>query len=89
MKRIARPFKSLPKDILSRGGLHAGLIRIKSRWDQPGDAFAAVPYRNRWFYIADDDLRSKAYMMLVGSIYSLQSGDLPTVTPLLTLPVGR
>jgi hypothetical protein len=49
----------------------------------------AVPYRNRWFYIADDDLPSKAYMMLVGSIFSLQAGDLPMVTPLLTLPVGR
>jgi hypothetical protein len=89
MKRIARPFKSLPKDILSRGGLHAGLIKVKSRSEQPADAFASVLYRNRWFYIADDDLRSKAYLMLIGSIFSLQSGDLPTVTPLLTLPVGR
>ena len=88
-KQIATPFKDLPGDLTFRRGLHAGLIRIKSSPENPTNAYAAIPYRNRWFYIADDDLSSKAYLMLVGSIYSLQSGDLQSAAPLLTLPVGR
>jgi len=88
-RRIARPFKPLPGYLVSRRGPHAGLINIRARGGQPGDAYVSVPYRGRWFYIADDDLRSKAYLMLVGSIFSLQSGDLQTAAPVLTLPVGR
>ncbi len=88
-KQVATPFKDLPGDLTYRKGLHAGLIKIKSSAGNPANAYAAVPYRNRWFYVADDDIRSKAYLMLVGSIYSLQSGDLQSAAPLLTLPVGH
>jgi hypothetical protein len=88
-KQVATPVKDLPGELKSREGLHAGLIRIKSSAEKTANAYAAIPYRNRWFYIADDDIRSKAYLMLVGSIYSLQSGDLQSAAPLLTLPVGR
>jgi len=88
-RRIARPFKSLPGELTSRKGPHTSLISIRAAGSQPGESYIAVPYRGRWFYIADDDLRSKAYLMLVGSIFSLQSGDLPSAAPVLTLPVGR
>jgi hypothetical protein len=88
-KRTARPFSPPTGELISRKGLHAGLIKVRSQDTQPDDAYVAVPYRGRWFSIADDDLRSKAFLMLVGSIFSLQSGDLQTVAPVLTLPVGR
>ncbi|MDZ4165243.1 MAG: hypothetical protein U1C55_08955, partial [Smithellaceae bacterium] len=90
LKQIARPFiKPSAGEITTRKGLHSGLIKVRHQWTEPGDAYVAVPYRGRWFYIADDDLPSKAYLMLAGSIFSLQSGDLQTAAPVLTLPVGR
>ncbi len=88
-RRIARPFRKPPLDQADRRGLHAGLIRVGTSSAKPADAFAFISYRNRWFYIADEDLVSKAYFILVGSIFSLQSGELQTAGPLLTLPVGR
>jgi hypothetical protein len=88
-KKVATPFKELPGELKFRHGLHAGLVRIKRSAEKPADAYVAVPYRNHWFYVADEDIHSKAYLMLVGSIYSLQSGDLQSAAPLLTLPVGR
>lgn len=87
--RTARPFTPPAGGLTARKGLHAGLINVRSQGTQPDDAYVAVPYRGRWFSIADDDLRSKAYLMLVGSIFSLQSGELQIVAPVLTLPVGR
>jgi hypothetical protein len=76
--------------VASRNGLHAGLIKIKSQSTQPTSYFVAVPYRNRWFYIDDRDIKSKIFFMVLNSIFSLQSGDLPTTaSPLLTLPVSR
>ncbi len=76
-------------DIMNRKGLHQGLIAVKNSTTRPENAYTAVFYRNRWYYIADDDARSKAYFVLVGSLFSLQSGELKTAQPLLTLPVNQ
>lgn len=87
---VSIPFKPSTDDVASRNGLHAGLIKIKSQSTQPTSYFVAVPYRNRWFYIDDRDIKSKIFFMVLNSIFSLQSGDLPTTaSPLLTLPVSR
>ncbi len=88
-KGIARPVASIDEGLMKVGGLHMGLIRVKSKSARPVDSYVAVPYRNRWYYIDDTDLRSKSYMMLIGSIFSLQSGDLQPVTPLLTIPTSN
>lgn len=50
----------------------------------PGTAFAAVFYRDHWFYIEDSDLESKTTFGLLAQLVSLQSGD-QRVTPILTL----
>jgi hypothetical protein len=76
-------------DLGSREGIHTGLIRIKSAAGRPGSAFVAVPYRGLWFYIDDSDIETKRGFMLLSSVFSLQSGDLPPMAPVLTLPVGR
>jgi len=88
-KGIVRTVAAIDEDLMQVGGLHTGLIRVKSKTVRPVDSYVAVPYRNRWYYIDDTDLRSKAYMMLLGSIFSLQSGDLQPMTPLLTLPASN
>ncbi len=88
-KEIARPFSPLgQEDLASCKGLHAGLIRIKSSSAPVNDSYVSIAYRNRYFYIQDNDMTSKAYLMLMESIFSLLSGDIESVKPLITLPVG-
>jgi len=87
--RIVRPFQPLPDDFAHRSGPHKGLVRVKAQSAYPDNAYIAIPYRSHWFYLADDDVQSKIFLSLVKTIYSLQSGDLQTVEPILTIPVGR
>jgi hypothetical protein len=63
------------------------LMRIRSGNERPADAFAAVQYRNRWFWVDDRDLNSKRMFVFLMMFMSLtESGALPQA-PLLTIPV--
>ena len=79
----------LGENMMKRKGLHQGLVNVRSSSVRPSDAYVSVYYRGRWYYIADDDARTKAYFVLVGTIFSLQAGELHTAQPLLTLPVNQ
>jgi len=86
---LTQKYEFLKGDIMNRKGLHQGLIVVRTSTTLPKDAYTAVFYRDRWYYIADDDVRSKAYFVLVGTLISLQAGELKTAQPLLTLPVNQ
>ena len=43
---------------------HAPLLRVHSGPGEPTGAFAAVPYEGQWFWIANDDWRSKRVVIL-------------------------
>ena len=58
-----------------------------SRLRPPGAAFA-VRHRGRWFYIADADRSTKSTFLLLSQLFTLQTGDVEEVKPVLTLPVG-
>jgi hypothetical protein len=62
-------------------------VRVAKR--PPTDAFISVRHRQHWFYIADDDVTSKATFMLLTNAFSLQAGDAHTVAPTLTIPLNR
>jgi hypothetical protein len=66
-----------------------GWIRIRSSRGKPDDATVAVRYQGYWFSIANTDIRSKDTFALVKLLYQMQAGDVPTVQPLLTLPVAQ
>lgn len=55
----------------------------------PEDASVGTFYRDRWFYIADADLESESTFALLMQLFSLQSGNVQSGGPILTLPVGR
>jgi hypothetical protein len=62
------------------------LMRISSGGERPADAYAAVRYRNRWFWIDDRDLNSKRTFRFLMMFTSLaESGGLPQM-PILTIP---
>ncbi len=66
-----------------------GLMRIRNQRTQPSDAYVAVPYRGRWFYIDDSDLDTKSTFALVSQLFELQSGNIKHAGPTLTIPVSN
>lgn len=64
------------------------LITIRNCPHCPTNAYAAVKYRDRWYYIHDQDIESKKTFVLLLQLYNLQGGAMVQPPPLLTLPLG-
>ena len=64
------------------------LFHVRASSEKPSNAFTRVNYRDKWFYIADDDLTSKSTFMLLAQLFWLQAGDIRNLEPTLTIPVG-
>jgi hypothetical protein len=62
------------------------MIRIQSGPRHPGDAFAAVPYRDYWFWIDDRDLMSKATFSFLMFIFNLVDTGSKEGAPVITIP---
>ena len=64
-----------------------GLV-IKSSSSRPSQRLA-VSYRDHWYYIADDDLRSREIFMVFAELFRLAfNPGVNQNVPILTLPVG-
>ena len=62
------------------------LLQVGNSLERPGDAFIAVNYRNRWFWVDDRDLKSKRIFRFLLMFASMsETGVLPQA-PLLTIP---
>ncbi len=74
---------------VDRPGEEIGLpVRIHSG-AKPSDAYAAVRYRDTWFWIDDRDVPSKRTFTFLMILFSLaEAGQSPTA-PLVTVPAGR
>lgn len=66
----------------------AQLINIPQSNSYPSKAFVAIPYRGKWFFIADTDLNSKATFSLLLNILSLQTTG-GGAAPGLSLSIGN
>ena len=62
----------------------APLVRIQCSPGKPADAFVAVPYRGKWFWIDDRDVASKSIFSFLMFMFSLTEtggqGGAPVVT---------
>lgn len=67
-------------------GTTAGNIRIGCSRTRPGDAFVAVAYRNRWFWIDDRDLRTKRAFAFMMMLFTLADSGEREGLPLITIP---
>jgi hypothetical protein len=65
-----------------------GNFLVHAQKRRPRSAEVAVPYRGYWFYIAPDDVKSRAVLAILEVVFALQESDGKSVGPLLTLPVG-
>ncbi|MBV8555614.1 MAG: hypothetical protein JO116_08610 [Planctomycetaceae bacterium] len=66
----------------------AGLFCVRAQRHRPCNAEVAVKYRGYWFYIAPDDVNSRAVLTIFEVLFSLQESDGKQLGPLLTLPLG-
>jgi hypothetical protein len=66
----------------------AGQFFVHSQKHRPRRCEVAIQYRGYWFYIAPDDVKSRAALAILEIVFALQESDGKNVGPLLTLPVG-
>jgi hypothetical protein len=66
----------------------AGNFMVHAQKHRPKNAEVAVKYRGYWFYIAANDVKSRAALAFLAMLFALQESNGKSVGPLLTLPVG-
>jgi hypothetical protein len=74
-----------------RGGavrLFAPEVKVRTSPEPPGAAFVVVRYQGDWYYIANNDLRSRQLFTLCMLLYSLAQSGKPLQLPVLTIPTG-
>jgi hypothetical protein len=91
MTTLAGQIDVPPEDIASgrtypNGGQDNRLVTIQTSPAAPTDAFTSVAYRNKWFYIEDTDLTSKATFTLIMLLSTLASTPSESAPPMITIP---
>jgi hypothetical protein len=61
-------------------------VEIKTSKDKPADAFAAVRYRNQWFWVDDRDWRTKRAFTAVMFLFTMTESGCNDRLPLITIP---
>jgi hypothetical protein len=61
---------------------------VHAQKHRPRDAEVAVPYRGYWFYVAQNDVNSRAALAILEIVFALQESDGKAPNLLLTLPIG-
>ncbi|MFO7644009.1 MAG: hypothetical protein R6W95_06465 [Desulfosarcina sp.] len=69
-------------------GMKGTMIRIHYSDDEPGDAFVAVPYRNRWFWIDDRNYQSKKLFSFLMFVMTLTETGGKEGAPVVTISAG-
>jgi hypothetical protein len=66
----------------------APIFRVHSGPGKPADAYAAVRYRDLWFWIDDRDLRTKRTFALIMFVFTLADAGGDEKLPVLTIPTN-
>jgi hypothetical protein len=74
----------------SEGEMAKGLIpfTMHSSKNRPENVFAAVRFRDHWYYIDEADITSKRALSLIIVLFRLQAPTPSGAAPILTLPTG-
>ena len=70
-----------PEDVTTNGR-----IQVHSGKDRPSHAYTAVQYREHWYWIDDDDLRTKRALSAIVFFFTLAETGEPGALPLITIP---
>jgi len=82
-----RTFPSLAPELVN-GAPVPPLIRIHSSPQKPDDAFAAVSYRQTWYWIDDKDFASKRLFFFIMFLFTLTDTGEKQGAPIITVPAG-
>ena len=82
-----RTFPSLAPELVN-GAPVPPLMRILSSPQRPDDSFAAVPYRQEWYWIDDKDFASKRLFSFIMFLFTLTDTGDKQGAPIITVPVG-
>lgn len=64
------------------------LVRIHSSAERPDNAYAAVHYRDYWFWIDDRDMKSKSEFLFILVLFSLAETGVAPQAPVITVPAN-
>jgi hypothetical protein len=64
------------------------LLSIMSGAAAPPDAYVAIQYKGRWFWIADSDIRSKSIFTSVMLLFSISDVGVRSAPPVVTVPAN-
>lgn len=64
------------------------LLRVQNSASKPGDAYTAVHYRDRWFWIDDRDYPSKRMFNFLMFLFSLTETGGQQAAPIVTVPTN-
>jgi hypothetical protein len=73
---------------LPAAGARPPLIDIHSGPAAPADAHVAIPYKGRWFWIADTDVRSKSVFGAIMLLFAISDVGVRTAPPVVTVPAN-
>lgn len=81
----------VPPEHIAQGRATPGVtpaapLRIGCSRNRPADAFAAVAYRDRWFWIDDRDLKTKRAFSTLMMLFTLGDAGPREPLPLITIP---
>jgi hypothetical protein len=74
--------------VQAAGGERPPLLNISSGTSRPPDAYAAIEYKGRWFWIADTDVRSKTIFTSVMLLFSIAEVGVRAAAPVVTVPAN-
>jgi hypothetical protein len=83
-----REGRAAPVSRMAESEQQASPPRIRCSAGRPSDAFVAVEYRGRWFWIDDRDWRAKRAFSWLLLFFTLVEGAAPEQLPLITIPAG-
>jgi len=81
-----RDHSALPAVTQSAAEMQQGVVRIHSGKERPTNAYAAVRYRDYWFWIDQGDLRTKRALNAVMLFFTLTETGAQEALPLITIP---
>jgi hypothetical protein len=64
------------------------LLNIRSGSAAPPEAYVSIQYKGRWFWIADDDIRSKSIFTGVMLLFSISDVGVRSAPPVVTVPAN-
>jgi hypothetical protein len=83
-----RTIRSLVKTDGGGEAKFKNLIDIRSGMEKPENVYAAVSYKDYWFWIDDRDFKSKRTVMFLIILFSLSESGGKESLPLVTIPAG-